>query len=74
MRAGRYCSELVYDAYRDAFGVKLGQWQPLRDLDWKPFEKLIRASEIDVPLERPIITPVGLTRSDLLKRVYPKNL
>ena len=23
-----YCSELIYDAYRDAYGVKLGTWQP----------------------------------------------
>jgi Permuted papain-like amidase enzyme, YaeF/YiiX, C92 family len=68
-----YCSELVYDAYRNAFGVKLGEWQALGALNWKPYERFIRWSEDGtVPLERPIITPAGLTRSPLLRRVYPK--
>lgn len=69
-----YCSELVYDACRYAFGVKLGEWQTLDELNWKPYQKLIRWREDGViPLERPIITPVGLTRSSLLERVYPKD-
>jgi Permuted papain-like amidase enzyme, YaeF/YiiX, C92 family len=70
-----YCSELVYDAYRDAYGVKLGEWQALGDLNWKPYEGLIRSMEQGVvPLERPIITPVGLTRSPLVNRVYPRKM
>lgn len=67
-----YCSELVYDAFRDAFGVKLGKWQRLGDLNWKPYEALIeRTEQGPVPLDRPIITPIGLTRTNLLRRVYP---
>ncbi len=70
-----YCSELVYDAFRDAFGVKLGEWQRLGDLNWKPYERMIRWTENGaVPLDRRIITPVGLTRSNLVARVYPKDL
>lgn len=69
-----YCSELVYDAYRDAYGVKLGAWQRLGDLNWKPYERLIKWTEQgSVPLERLIITPIGLTQSDLLRRVYPAS-
>lgn len=70
-----YCSELVYDAFYDAFGVKLGEWQRLGDLNWKPYERLIKWTEQGaVPLDRRIITPIGLTRCKLLSRVYPKNI
>lgn len=69
-----YCSELVYNAYRDAFGLKLGEWERLGDLDWEPQQKVIRSIESgEVPFDRKMITPVGLTRSNLLKRVYPKD-
>lgn len=68
-----YCSELVFKAYRDAFGVELGRWEELGQLNWRPFEAFIRTLESGpVPLQRPIITPVGLTRSDLVSRVYPE--
>ena len=67
-----YCSELIYDAYRDAYGVALGTWQPLRDLNWRPYESFIRSmEESGPPLERIIISPAALTRSPLVKRVYP---
>ncbi len=70
-----YCSELVYDAYRDAFGLKLGEWQALSDLNWRPFEGFIRSMEQGaLPLERQIVTPVSLTRSPLVRRVYPKKM
>lgn len=66
-----YCSELVYDAFRDAFGLKLGTWQRLGDLHWQPYEALIQRTEQGpVPLDREMITPLGLTRSTLLHRVY----
>jgi hypothetical protein len=69
-----YCSELVVDAYRNAFGVELARSQPLRDLNWKPYESLIRRIEGgDLPLDRPMITPAQLTRSSVLVRIYPKN-
>ena len=66
-----YCSELVYKAYDHAQGIKLGTWQTLGSLDWKSFEPFILTIEDRVPLERPMITPVALTRSDLLHRVFP---
>ncbi|MES2569046.1 MAG: YiiX/YebB-like N1pC/P60 family cysteine hydrolase [Verrucomicrobiota bacterium] len=69
-----YCSELVFKAYRDAFGLELGKWEELGQLNWKPFEAFIRTLENGpVPLQRPIITPVGITRSPLLQRIYPKR-
>ena len=66
-----YCSELVHKAYRDAYGVELGAWQNLGDLNWKPFEKFVREMENGaLPLGRPMITPVGVTRSPAVVKVY----
>lgn len=66
-----YCSELVFKAYREAAGVELGVWEKLGDLNWRPFEAFIREMENGaLPLERPMITPVGVTRSALLEKVY----
>ena len=67
-----YCSELVFDAFRDAFGVKLGEWQRLGDLNWKPYERMIRRTEKGaVPLDRRIITPIGLTRTEFANARLP---
>lgn len=67
-----YCSELVFKAYRDACGRELGAWQPLGDLNWKPFEPFIRKMEAGtLPLSRQMITPVALTKSASLSQVYP---
>lgn len=66
-----YCSELVFKAYRDAYGVELGEWEKLGDLNWRPFEGFIREMEDGpLPLERPMISPVSVTRSAALERVY----
>ncbi len=66
-----YCSELVFKAYRDAYGVELGTWEMLGELNWRPFEKFIREMEGGaLPLGRPMITPVGVTRSVALAKVY----
>jgi hypothetical protein len=68
-----YCSELVFKAYRDGFGLDLGKWEELGQLNWKPHETFIRQIEGGaLPLDRLMITPVGLTRSPLLARVYPR--
>ncbi len=65
-----YCSELVYKIYDRALGLKLGDWQKLGELDWKPFESFIRHMEGgDLPLDRPMITPVALTRSPHLEMI-----
>ncbi|HET6409405.1 MAG TPA: YiiX/YebB-like N1pC/P60 family cysteine hydrolase [Chthoniobacteraceae bacterium] len=67
-----YCSELIFKAYRDSHGVALGNWQPLGELNWKPFEVFIRKMEAGaLPLARPMITPVGLMESGSLRQVYP---
>ncbi len=66
-----YCSELVFKAYREGCGIELGAWEKLGDLNWRPFESFIRQMEDGpLPLERPMITPVGVTRSALLEKVY----
>lgn len=66
-----YCSELVFKAYRDAYAVELGEWENLGDLNWRPFEAFIREMEGgSLPLGRPMITPVGLTRDSSLEKVY----
>jgi len=66
-----YCSELVFKAYRDAYAVQLGEWEDLGDLNWRPFEAFIREMENgDLPLDRPMVTPVSVTRSADLVKVY----
>ena len=66
-----YCSELVFKAYLDAYAVELGEWENLGDLNWRPFEAFIREMEGGaLPLGRPMITPVGLTRDSSLEKVY----
>jgi len=64
-----YCSELIYKAYERAEGIKIGVWQTLGSLEWEKFEAFILTIEPTVPLERLMITPVSMTRSELVKRV-----
>ena len=65
-----YCSELIYKAYDRAAGIPIGEWQALGSLDWKRFEAFILTIEPAVPLDRLMITPVALTRSERVKRVF----
>lgn len=66
-----YCSELVYKAYDRGCGTQIGVWEKLGELNWKPVEAFIRQMENGaLPLERPMISPVGLTRSERVERVY----
>jgi hypothetical protein len=67
-----YCSELAYKAYDVGLQRRLGTWERLGDLDWKPFEAFVRRMEGGkLPLDRPMITPVALTRCGEVERVYP---
>jgi len=67
-----YCSELVYKVYDRALNIHLGDWERLRELNWKPYEGFIRHMENGgLPLDRLMITPVALTRSPLVTRVFP---
>jgi hypothetical protein len=38
---GIYCSELVYLAYDRGCGIKIGEWEKLGSLNWKPKETFI---------------------------------
>ena len=67
-----YGSELVFRAYEHGLGMKIGDWQKLGDLRWRPFEKFIRSMEDGaLPLDREMITPVALTRSPVVHLVSP---
>jgi hypothetical protein len=66
-----YCSELVYKVYDRELGIKIGDWEKLGSLNWKPMEKFIRSMENGrLPLDRLMITPVGLTMSPNVYRVF----
>jgi Permuted papain-like amidase enzyme, YaeF/YiiX, C92 family len=66
-----YCSELVYKAYHTTFHDTIGKIQYLKDLNWKPYEKLIEQIENGpVPLERDMITPKSISESPKLVLVY----
>jgi Permuted papain-like amidase enzyme, YaeF/YiiX, C92 family len=67
-----YCSELVSLAYERGLGMKLADWDRLGDLNWKPHEGFIREMEVGtLPLDRRMITPVALTRSPRVTRIFP---
>lgn len=67
-----YCSELVYKAFRKGLDISLGEWQSLGSLNWEPHEAFIRSMENgELPLEREMITPVQVTRSEQLEQVFP---
>lgn len=66
-----YCSELVHLLYKRGAGLPLGSWEPLGSLNWKPHEAFIREMENGaLPLDRPMVTPVGLTRDPKVRRVW----
>ena len=65
-----YCSELIYKAFRDATGAKLGKLVKLGSLDWGAHEATIIAIEGSLPLEREMITPRDLARAEAIEKVY----
>jgi Permuted papain-like amidase enzyme, YaeF/YiiX, C92 family len=67
---GVYCSDLIYLAFDQAAGEKLGNAERLGDLDWKPHQNFIQAeANGKLPLDRLIITPAALARANQLHRV-----
>lgn len=68
-----YCSELIYNAVKDATGIELGTIETLGDLDWKPYEQTIINIQGYLPLDRAMITPVSLSRASELFLVYPQK-
>ncbi len=70
-----YCSELLYKAVRDATGKKLGTIRRLGDLNWKPYEKVIRHIENGgLPLEREMITPRDFSEAPELQEVFRSRM
>ena len=67
-----YCSELVSLVFERGLGMRLADWERLGDLNWKPHEAFIREMEVGpLPLDRRMITPVALTRTPRVTRVFP---
>ena len=71
-----YCSELVYKAFRDATdGQQLGDFVKFGDMNWGPYEVLIRQIEGGpVPVDREMITPRDLARARQLEPVFSHNI
>lgn len=66
-----YCSELIYKSVRDATGSTLGKVRTLGELDWRPYEKVIRSIENGgLPLNRRMITPRDLSEAPELQQVF----
>ncbi len=69
--ANIYCSELLWKATRDATGVKPGKIQKLGELQWQPWEPVIRHLENgNLPLDREMITPRAITEDLRLEMVF----
>jgi uncharacterized protein YycO len=68
-----YCSELIYKAYRDATdGGEVSIAERFGDLNWQPHKDDIihyHGSD-DLPLDREVVTPVSLTRSQQLAKIF----
>ena len=71
-----YCSELIYKSFRDATnGQQLGELRKFGEMNWKPYETLIRQIEGgDVPINREMITPRDLARAKQLEPVFSHRL
>jgi hypothetical protein len=71
-----YCSELVYKAYAEALGVRLGRLQRLRefDLSHPVVKRKIRERYGNaIPLDEPVISPQAVFESELLETVLVVN-
>ena len=70
-----YCSELLYKAVRDATGQKIGRIRKLGELNWKPYENVIRSIENgNLPLEREMITPRDFSEAPELQEVFRSKM
>ena len=70
-----YCSGLIYKAFQKATKEDLGKLQKLGDLNWKPYTGIIKQIESgNLPLEREIITPRGISEAPQLDRVYATGI
>jgi len=70
-----YCSELIYKAWRDATGEKMGDTVLLGNLAWQKHEALIREIEGgDPPMDREMITPRDLAKAPQLEEVFRRGM
>ena len=66
-----YCSELIYKSFQRSSGLILADFVKLKDLHWKKYEAFIRNLDGgNLPLERAMILPISLLRSDKVTLVY----
>jgi uncharacterized protein YycO len=74
-----YCSELVWKAYDDAFGIQLTTPERFRDFSLNgPYaQRLIQERYIaqgrQLNLDEPVVSPIALLESDLLVDVIRKD-
>ena len=70
-----YCSELIHKAVRDATGCNLGRMRKLGELNWRPYEKVIRSIENGaLPLDRRMITPRDLSEAPELQEIFRSRM
>ncbi len=70
-----YCSELLYKAVRDATGRKLGKIRKLGELNWRPYEQVIRHIENGrLPLDREMITPRDFSEAPELQQIFRSRM
>ena len=70
-----YCSELVWKIYDQAFGIKIGALQQIKDFDLSDPVVKAKAKQRygnNIPLEELIITPDRMFRSDKLVTVFER--
>lgn len=66
-----YCSELIYKSVKAATGLELAEFRRLGDMDWQPYEALIRSiAGGKLPLDRMMIPPGDLVVSEGVNVVY----
>lgn len=69
-----YCSELIYKAFEQTTGEKMGELIRLGDTAWQPYERLIVKLEGGpVPMDRMIITPIDLALAEQLEVVHSRD-
>ncbi len=70
-----YCSELIYKAYRNSTGRPLGELVRFGDLNWKPFQAIVKRYEGGpAPIERRMITPRDLALAPEIELVFHHNI
>lgn len=66
-----YCSELVFKAFQNVTGERLGRVRKVRELNWQPYKVFIEELEGGpVPLDRDLITPRDLSEAWQLRLVF----